>query len=111
METKALSENDSKWNFESKFFLLEAEKVFAEGNVEVAAAFYDKATCVLLLKSTDSSMNKLWPVSAQLDSAWIKETSVEHVSIWSNPRGLHDAWGAKRKVEDVVSLLSSMMYM
>ena len=42
-QMKALSENDSKWNFEQKFLLLQAERAFTNGNVEEAASGYDRA--------------------------------------------------------------------
>lgn len=88
MEMKALSENDSKWNFESKFLLLKAEKAFTDGNLEVAAASYDKAVEAAREHRfiNEQALASEWTSQcAARFPTWIKETSVEDVNIWSNP--------------------------
>jgi len=105
-EMKALSENDSKWNFEQKWFLLEAEKAFAKGDGEAAVASYDRA------------------VEAARDHRFINEQALanECAALFHLEQGdvgqarkylerskdLYQLWGAHRKVDDILSLLSRM---
>ena len=105
-EMKDLSENDSKWNFEQKYYLLEAEKAFTDGDVEAAATAYDKA------------------IEAAKEHRFINEQALareraalfylEHGNIgqarryMEKSRDLYDAWGAKRKVEDIGNWIGSI---
>ena len=104
-EMKALAENDSKWNFQQKYFFLEAEKAFTKGDGEAAAAFYDKA------------------IEAAREHRFINEEALanECASVFHLEQGnvgqarryleqsktLYQAWGAHRKVEDILSLLAT----
>ena len=106
MEMKSLSEDDSKWNFEQKYYLLQAEKAFTDGNVETAATSYDKAI--------EAAKEHRFINEQALASESAALFHLEHGNIsqarryWEKSRDLYDAWGAKRKVEDIDSWIGSM---
>ena len=105
-EMKDLCENDSKWNFQQKYLLLKAEKAFTDGNMDIATASYDRA------------------IEAAKEHRFINEEALanECASVFHLEQGnigqarkyleqskdLYQAWGAHRKVEDILSLLSSV---
>ena len=105
-EMKGLSKNDSEWNFQQKFFLLEAEKAFTDGNVEVATAFYDKAI--------EAAKEHRFINEQALASECAAFFYLDHGNVGlahrylEQARDLYAAWGAKRKVEDIEGLLATL---
>ena len=105
-EMKALSENDSKWNFQQKSILLEAEQAFTRGDGGAAAALYDKAIEAARDHRFINEQALACECSAlfHLDQGNIGEAR----KYLEESKDLYEAWGAHRKVEDILSLLSSM---
>ena len=105
-EMKALSENDSKWNFESKGFLLAAERAFTKGELAEAASSYDKAI--------ESAKKHRFLGEQALSCERAALFHAEHGNTCQvrryleTSRDLHEAWGAKRKVLDIGSLLETL---
>lgn len=103
-EMKALSEHDSKWNFESKVFLLEAEKAFTQGELEEAALCYDKAI--------DSAKQHRFigeqALSCERTALFYTEngSTGQARKYFETSQDLYEAWGAHRKVDDIRSLLA-----
>lgn len=105
-EIKSLTEDDSKWNFQQKSFLLEAEQAFTTGDGGAAVALYDKAIEAARDHRFINEQALACECSAlfHLDQGNIGEAR----KYLEQSKGLYEAWGAHRKVEDIVSLLSSM---
>ena len=105
-EMKELSENDSKWNFQQKYLLLEAEKAFTDGNVEVAAASYDKA---IEAAKEHRFINEQALASECAALFYLNYDDVGQARKYlEQSRGLYKLWGAHRKVEDVGTLLETL---
>ena len=105
-EMKDLSENDSKWNFEQKYYLLEAEKAFTDGNLEVAAASYDKA---VETAKEHRFINEQALASECAALFYLNHDDMGQARRYlEKSRDLYDAWGAKRKVEDIGTLLGTL---
>ena len=105
-EMKALSENDSEWNFQQKYFLLEAEKAFTDGNLDLATSFYDKAI--------EAAKQHRFVNEQALASECAAVFYLDHGNVgqarryFVQARQLYKEWGAHRKVDDVDSLLANM---
>ena len=98
-EMKALSENDSKWNFEQKYFLLEAERAFTDGDVEAAATAYDKA---IETAKEHRFVNEQALASERAALFYLEHGNVGQARRYlEKSRSLYAAWGAKRKVDDI----------
>ena len=101
-----LAENDSKCNFESNFFLLSAERAFTEGGLEEAASTFDKAI--------ESAKQHRFIGEQALFCERAAIFHLEHGDIGQArkllqvARDLCGQWGAKRKVEDIQSLLGEL---
>ena len=106
MEMKDLSENDSKWNFEQKYFLLEAERAFTDGDVEAAATAYDKA---IETAKEHRFINEQALASECAALFYLNHDDVGQARKYlEQSRGLYKLWGAHRKVEDVGTLLETL---
>jgi len=105
-EMKAMSANDSEWNFQQKFLLLEAEKAFTDGNVTAAAASYDKAINAAKEHRfiNEQALASECAALFYLDN----ENSDAARRYFKQSRDLYQAWGAMRKVEDINSLLENV---
>ena len=105
-EMKTLSENDSKWNFQQKFFLLEAEKAFAEGNVEIATDSYDKA---IEAAKDHRFINEQALANECVALFYLEHGNVDQARRYlEESRDLHGQWGAQRKVDDIEGLLLTL---
>ena len=105
-EMKDLSENDSKWNFQQKYFLLEAEKAFADGNVEVAAASYDKA---IEAAKEHRFINEQALASECAAFFFLDHKNVRQARKYlMQALDLYGQWGARRKVDDIEGLLATL---
>ena len=104
-EMKDLSENDSKWNFEQKYYLLEAERAFTDGDVEAAATAYDKA---IEAAEEHRFINEQALASERAALFYLENGNVGLARRYlERSRDLYEAWGAHRKVDDVDFLLLS----
>ena len=104
-EMKELSENDSKWNFQQKYLLLEAEKAFTDGNVEVAAASYDKA---IEAAKEHRFINEQALASECAALFYLDQENIGQARTYLvQARDLYEAWGAHRKRDDVEDLLAT----
>ena len=102
---KALSENDSKWNFEQKYFLLEAERAFTDGDVEAAATAYDKA---IETAKEHRFVNEQALASERAALFYLEHGNVGQARRYlEKSRSLYAAWGAKRKVDDIDTWIGS----
>jgi predicted ATPase len=105
-EMKALSENDSEWNFQQKYFLLEAEKAFTDGKLEPATFFYDKA---IEAAKQHRFVNEQALASECAAVFYLDHGNVGQARMYFvQARQLYKEWGAHRKVDDVDSLLATM---
>lgn len=103
---KDLSENDSKWNFQQKYLLLEAEKAFTDGNVDVAAASYDKA---IEAAKEHRFMNEQALASECAAFFYLDHENVGQARRYlEQARDLYAGWGAHRKVDDIEGLLATL---
>jgi len=102
-QMKTLSENDSKWNFQQKYFLLEAEQAFTGGDVEAAAAAYRKA---IETAKEHRFINEQALASECAALFYLEYGDIGRTCKYlEKSRDLYQAWGAHRKVEDIRSLL------
>ena len=105
-EMKDLSENDSKWNFQQKYLLLEAEKAFTDGNVEIATASYDKA---IEAAREHRFINEEALVSECAALFYLDHENVDQARRYlEEARDLYGQWGAHRKVGDIEGLLLNL---
>jgi len=104
-EMEHLAENDSAWNFKNKFYLLAAEQVYTKGDVEEAATAYDRAV------ETAKEHRFLNEQALASERAALFHLDQENVgkarTYLEQSKDLYQAWGAYRKVEDILSLLVS----
>ena len=105
-EMKALSDNDSKWNFEQKYYLLEAERAFTDDDMEAAAAAYDKA---IEAAKEHRFINEQALASERAALFYLEHGNVGLARTYmKKSRDLYDSWGAERKVEDIDAWIGSM---
>lgn len=105
-QMKALSENDSKWNFQQKYILLEAEQAFTGGDVEAAAAAYHKA---IETAKEHRFINEEALASECAALFYLEYGDIGRTCKYlEKSRDLYQAWGAHRKVDDVCSLLATI---
>ena len=105
-EMKVLSGNDSKWNFQQKHFLLEAEKAFTDGNVEAAASAYDKA---IEAAKEHRFINEQALASECAALFYLNYENIGQARKYlEQARDLFAAWGAHRKVDDIEGLLATL---
>ena len=106
-EMNHLAENDSKWNFESKFFLLSAERAFTKGDLEEAASAFDKAI------ESAKQHRFIGEQALSCERAALFHLGHGDVIYWAAnilriPEIYMRGGGAKRKVEDIQSLLGEL---
>ena len=106
IEMKALSENDSKWNFESKWSLLAAERAFTEGELAEAASSYDKA----IESAKQHRFIGEQALSCERAALFHAENgnTGQALKFLQVARDLCGQLGAHRKVEDIEGLLATL---